>query len=237
LKKYIVFKNDDVGKDFPNLKRWIDIVLKNDAKGAIGLIGKYLEEKDLVDYLNSLNQNKIEVFCHGYYHSYFPFFVNDLLGKRRIMKVEFDKSVKKHDNSLKKYRLLEKKYLKKKAICFGPPGNIWNENVIEPLLKHDFKVMFSWRKTKQDLSIIPLTENYKQDSLREFENMYDKNKDNLIYTLQFHHANLSDKQFKLLSDVIDFLQNNENRVFLTPSELLNLSKKDSKIFDVMSPEH
>ena len=153
------------------------------------------------------------------------------------MKVEFDKSVKKHDNSLKKYRSLEKKYLKKKAICFGPPGNIWNENVIEPLLKHDFKVMFSWRKTKQDLSIIPLTENYKQDSLREFENMYNKNKDDLIYTLQFHHANLSDRQFKLLTDVIDFLKNNESRVFLTPSELLNLSRKDRKVFDMISPEN
>ena len=44
MKKYIVFKNDDVGKDLPNFKRWADIVLKNDAKGAVGLIGKYLKE-------------------------------------------------------------------------------------------------------------------------------------------------------------------------------------------------
>ena len=41
-KKYVIFKDDDVGKYFDRLKKWIDIVLKNDAKAAIGLIGACL---------------------------------------------------------------------------------------------------------------------------------------------------------------------------------------------------
>ena len=235
MKKYVIFKDDDVGKDLQGLKRWIEIVLKNDAKATIGLIGKYMKNEELVEFLNSLDQNKIEIFCHGYSHRYLPFLFRKFLKKSRFLKVEFDRDSKSHNLSLKKYRLVEGKYLIKRAICFGPPGNIWNENVIDSLLKNGFKIMFSWRKTKYDLFTIPLTDNLKQGSLNEFINDYDKNKDRRIYTLQFHHANLSDKQFDLVSEVIDFLKNKENRIFITPSELLEISKKDKDILNLISP--
>jgi hypothetical protein len=225
-----------VGKDFHNLKRWTDIVLKNDAKGSIGLIGKYIKDSDLCNFLNSLDSDRIEIFCHGYNHSYFPFFVNKLFGRRKIINVEFDKTSKEHASSLKKYREMESKYLEKKAVCFGPPGNIWNDTAVQPLVDNDFKIMFSWRKTKHNLPIIPLKANYRYNSFKEFKNIYDKNKDDLIFTLQFHHAKLTDKQFKLLPEIIDFLKNKESRIFVTPSELLKISKKDKKIFELMAPE-
>jgi len=120
---------------------------------------------------------------------------------------------------------LESKYLHKKAITFGPPGNQWNTSVIDALLQNDFKIMFSWRKVKSDLLIIHINGNLSQNSLEEFVKTYDKNKDKPIYTMQFHHAKLSDKQFKLMTEIIDFLKNNEGRVFITPSELLESNKK------------
>lgn len=235
MKKYVIFKDDDVGKDFQGLKRWIDIVLKNDAKAAIGLIGRCMKDQELMQFLNSLDKDRIEIFCHGYYHGPLPFLLIKIWRKNRLLPVEFDRNSKSHSLSLKKYRNAESKYLKRKAICFGPPGNIWNDSVIDPLLKNEFKLMFSWVKTKHDLFTVPLTDNLKQSSLKEFVKVYNKNKDRRIYTLQFHHANLSDEQFDLMNEVIDFLKNKEDRIFITPSELLKISKRDKEIFDLISP--
>ena len=223
-KKYVIFKDDDAGKDFQGLKRWLDIVIKNDAKGAIGLIGKYMKNQEFSNFLNSLNEEQIEIFCHGYKHGYLPFLVRKIFGKNIIIHSEFNRNFQNHDISLKKYRRFESKYLHKKAITFGPPGNQWNDSVIDALLQNDFKIMFSWRKVKHDLLIIPINANLKQNSLEEFIKIYEKNKDDLIYTLQFHHANLTEKQFELMTKVIDFLKNNEGRIFITPSELLELKK-------------
>ena len=235
MKKYIIFKDDDAGKDIHRLKKWIDIILNNDAKAAIGLIGKYMKDQELIQYLNSLNEDKIEIFCHGYSHDRLPFLLKQIWKNNRLLPVEFDRSSKSHNLSLRKYRLAESKYLKKKAICFGPPGNVWNESVINPLLKNEFKLMFSWRKAKQDLFTIPLSDNLKQSSLNDFIKDYNKKKDSRIYTLQFHHANLSKKQFDLIIDVIDFLKKNEDRIFITPSEILEISKKDNDILNLISP--
>jgi len=235
LKKYVIFKDDDVGKDFQGLKRWIDIVLKNNAKAAIGVIGKYMKDKELTQFLNSLEKDRIEIFCHGFSHSRLPFLLIKIWRKNRLLPVEFDRNSKSHNFSLKKYRKAEGKYLKSRAICFGPPGNIWNDSIIDPLLKNEFKLMFSWKKAKHDLFTIPLTDNFKQSSLKEFVNIYNKNKEKRIYTLQFHHANLFDEQFGLMNEVIDFLKNKEERIFITPSELLKVSKNDKEILDLISP--
>jgi hypothetical protein len=224
-KKYVIFKDDDVGKDTPSLKKWIDIVLKNNAKAAIGLIGKCMKDQDLINYLNSLDKDKIEIFCHGYYHKQLPYIIRKIKKSKELPKTEFNKDFEKHDFSLKKYRLAESKYLKTKAITFGPQGNIWNENVIDALVQNDFKIMFSWEKIKGEIFTVPLTENYKQNSFEEFINEYNKNKNNEIFTLQFHHANLSDRQFNLMNDVIDFFKNKEKRIFVTPSEFLKLVNK------------
>jgi hypothetical protein len=240
-KKYVVFKDDDVGKDFEELKKWINVVLENNAKAAIGLIGKYMKNQELRDFLNSLNGEKIEVFCHGYSHSRLPFLLIKMYRKNRFYPVEFDRDFKSHNLSLKRYRQAENKYLDRKAITFGPPGNIWNDSVINALLQNDFKLMFSWEKAKHDLFTIPLSDNLRQNSLDEFIKVYEKNKNDLIYTLQFHHSSLSEKQFRVMAEVIDFLKNNEDRVFVTlfvtPSELLKISKSDKTIFDLMAPEN
>lgn len=235
MKKYVIFKDDDVGKDIDNLKKFLQLILNCNSKAAIGLIGKYLKNQELINYINSLDQDKIEIFCHGYSHGYLPFIFRKIWKKNRIIHVEFDRDSKSHNLSLKKYRIAESKYLKKKAICFGPPGNIWNDNVINPLIENDFKIMFSWRKAKQDLFTIPLSDNLKQSSIDDFINDYNKKKDRRIYTLQFHHANLNDKQFDLINDVIDFLKDKEKRIFILPSELLELSKNDKEIFKLISP--
>jgi len=237
VKKYVIFKDDDVGRNFKNFKKWIDAILNNDAKAAVGLIGKYIKNNKLKNYLNLLNKEQIEVFCHGYSHSHIPFLLRKLNKKNRILPVEFNRNFKSHDSSLKKFRKLERKYLKSKVITFGPPGNIWNDSVIDALLKNHFKLMFSWRKTKHDILIIPLSNNLRQNSLKEFIKVYEKNNKDLIFTLQFHHANLSEKQFNLTAEVIDFLKNNESRIFVTPSELLKISKNDKKIFNLMAPEN
>jgi hypothetical protein len=236
-KKYVIFKDDDVGKDFEGLKKWINVILKNDAKAAIGLIGKYIKNKELIDYLNLFNNEQIEIFCHGYSHSHFPFLLNKLYKRNRILPTEFERNFKSHNSSLKKYRQAERKNLKRKAIAFGPHGNIWNESVIDALVQNDFKMMFSWRKAKHDILIIPLSDNFKQNSLNDFINCYEKHKNNLIYTLQFHHANLSDKQLKIIAELIDFLKRDEKRVFVTPSALIKISKKDKNIFNIISPEN
>lgn len=233
VNKYILFKDDDVGKNFNNLKKWIDIIIENNAKAAIGLIGKYMKNKELVEYLNSLDPTKIEIFCHGYYHSYLPFIINKLFKNKRTLGVEFDKDNKSHNKYLKKYRLLEKKYLKIKAISFGPPGNIWNNSVIDALINNDFKMMFSWEKIKGNIFTIPLTNNLKQDSFEKFLEEYKSNKNEIIYTLQFHHADLSYKQFEIIKKVINFLKHEEKRIFITPSELLEISKKDREISNLI----
>jgi hypothetical protein len=235
--KYVVFKDDDVGKDFEELRKWIDIVLKNNVKAAIGLIGKYMKNQELRDFLNSLNKEKIEIFCHGYSHSRLPFLLRKMNLKNRFYSVEFDRDFKSHNRSLKKYRQDENKYMNKKTITFGPPGNIWNDTVINAVLKNDFKLMFSWRKANHDLLTIPLSDNLKQNSLKEFIKAYEKNKNHQIYTLQFHHASLSKKQLKVMTEVIDFLKNNEDRVFVTPSELLKISKNNVPIYNLMAPEN
>ncbi len=235
MKKYVIFKDDDIGKDIHGLKKWINIIIKNDAKAAIGLIGKYMTNQELVKLLNSLDPLRIEIFCHGYSHGRLPFLLKKIWKKNRILPVEFDRSSKSHNLSLRKYRLAESKFLKKKAICFGPPGNIWNDTITNPLLKNEFKVMFSWRKAKHSLFTIPLSDNLKQSSINEFITDYNKKKDCRIYTLQFHHANLSGKQFDIINEVIDFLKNKENRIFITPSELLEISKKDKDILNLISP--
>jgi hypothetical protein len=233
-RKYVVFKDDDVGKDFEKLKKWIDVVVENDAKAAIGLIGRYIKNPTLVDYLNTLDPSKIEIFCHGYSHGYFPFLLRKIIGRNKIVPPEFDRTLKSHDSSLSKYRDVEAKHLKQKAITFGPPGNIWNDSIIPALEKHSFKMMFSWWEIKGDILKIPLCANLKQNSLDEFVDVYEKHKDNIIFTLQFHHANLSDKQFDLMADVIDFLKNKEKRVFVTPSDLLSISKKDDEVMSTLS---
>lgn len=237
VKKYVVFKDDDVGIDLENLKKWNEIILKNNAKAAVGLIGKYLKNIELKNYLNTLNKEQIEIFCHGYSHSYIPFLLRKIYKKNRILPVEFNRNFKSHNLSLKKYRDAENKYLNRKAMTFGPPGNIWNDSLIDALIKNNFKLMFSWRKTKHDILIIPLSDNLRQNSLKEFIEVYEKNKSNPIFTLQFHHANLTEKQFNLIPEVIDFLINNESRIFVTPSELLKISKSDKTIFNVMAPEN
>ena len=224
-KKYVILKDDDVGKDTPSLKKWVDIVLDNNVKAAIGLIGKCMKDQKLVNYLNSLDNDKIEIFCHGFYHKQLPYIIRKIKRSKELPKTEFNKNFEKHDFSLKQYRLAESKYLKTKAITFGPQGNIWNENVIDALVKNDFKIMFSWDKVKGDIFTIPLSENLKQNSLEEFIEDYEKRKNDEIFTLQFHHADLSDKQFGLMKDAIDFLKNKEKRVFVTPVELLKLVNK------------
>ena len=218
----MIFKDDDVGKDLPSLKKWTDIVLKADAKGCIGLIGKYLKDKSIIDFLNSLDKEKIEVFCHGYSHSHIPFLLRKVIGRNRILPTEFDRNYKSHCRSLKKYRELENRFLKSKAMVFGPPGNLWNNSLIDPLIKYNFNAMFSWWEIKGDILKIPLVDNYRQTCLEEYINLYNNSKDKQIYTLQFHHADLSEKQFELLPEVINFLKK-EKRVFITPSELLNIN--------------
>lgn len=231
--KYIIFKDDDVGKNFNNLKKWIDIIIDNDAKGSIGLIGKYLKNNELVVYLNSLDPTKFEIFCHGYYHSYLPFMINKFFKNKRLIGLEFDKDYNSHNKSLNKYRLLEKKYLKTKAICFGPPGNTWNNSVIDALVDNDFKMMFSWTKINGNIYKIPLTNNLKQDSFEKFLEEYQIKKNDIIYTLQFHHADLSDNQFEIMKKAIHFLKNEEKRIFITPSELLEISKKNIEILNLI----
>ena len=221
----MIFKDDDAGKDTPKLKKWIGIVLENDAKAAIGLIGKCIKEQDLIDYLNSLDRDKIEIFCHGYYHHQLPYIIAKLKRKKELPKTEFNKDFEKHDFSLKRYREAESKYLKTKAVTFGPQGNIWNKSVIDALIQNDFKIMFSWEKINGDIFTVPLSLNYKQNSLEEFIGDYKKHKNDEMFTLQFHHANLSENQFKFLKDVIDFLKNREKRIFVTPYELLKLVNK------------
>lgn len=233
----MVFKDDDIGKDIEGFKKWIDLVLKNDAKAAIGLIGKYMKDQELRDYLNSLDKKKIEVFCHGYSHSNLPFFLRKIWRGNRILPVEFDRNFYNHDSSLKKYRRAENKYLDRNAITFGPPGNVWNNSVIDPLLQNGFKLMFSWKKINHDLLKIPLSNNLWQNSLDEYLKVYEKNKNDPIYTLQFHHANLTENQFQLMNEVIGFLKNEESRIFVTPSELLKISKSDKTIFNLMAPEN
>jgi hypothetical protein len=233
-KKYIIFKDDDVGKDQQKLKKWIEIVINNNAKGTIGIIGKYLREKNLVNYLKSLDKEKIEFFCHGFSHNYLPFIIRNIIGRNRIFPTEFDKSVKSHNRSLIKYREYEKIYLNYKTVVFGPPGNTWNKNVVEPLLKNDFKLMFSWRNVGSGILTIPLTDNFKQDNIEDFINDYKKNKDEIIYTLQFHHANLSKEQFKLIIEIIDFLKNEENRIFITPSELIKIKQNNKNVFNIIT---
>jgi len=233
-KKYIIFKDDDIGKDFLKLKKWIDIIIQNNAKGSIGVIGKYLKNKNIVNYLKSLDKEKIELFCHGYSHSYFPFIIRKVFGRNRIFSTEFDRNIKSHNRSLNKYRDYEKIFLNYKTIVFGPPGNTWNKNVIEPLLKNDFKMMFSWRNVGGGIITIPLTDNFKQYNIEDFINDYKKNKDKIIYTLQFHHANLSEEQFELMTEVIDFLKNKENRIFIIPSELIKINKNDKDFLKIIS---
>ena len=236
IKKYIIFKDDDIGKDLPKLKKWVDIVIKNNGKGSLGVIGKYLKNKKLVDYLKSLEKEKIELFCHGYSHSYLPFLLRNIIGRNRIYPTEFDRSIKSHNNSLEKYRYIENKYLDSKAIVFGPPGNTWNKNVIEPLLKNDFKMMFSWRNVGSGILTIPLIDNFKQNNIEDFIDNYKKKKDKIIYTLQFHHANLSKDQFELIIEIIDFLKNEEKRIFIIPSELIEIKEKDENINRVISDD-
>lgn len=233
-KKYVIFKDDDAGKALPNLKRWVDIVLDNDAKGTIGLIGKYLKDTALVDYISSLDSSKIEVFCHGYSHNYIPFILRRVIGRNRILPIEFDRGFNSHDDSLKKYSALESKYLKTKAISFGPPGNVWNQSAVEALVENDFKMMFSREKTDGNILTIPLNENLKQNSLEEFISDYDKNKNDVIFTLQFHHADLTEGQFNLMHEVIDFLKNEEKRIFVTPSDLLGIVENDDELQNAMT---
>jgi len=219
-KKYVIFKDDDAGKDFKKLKKWIDIVLKNGAKGSIGLIGKYMNNRQLREFLNSLDTNKIEIFCHGYSHR-----IQKKIGKNRFIKSEFEKSFQDHKKTLKKYRDAESKYLNKKAITFGPPGNVWNEKVPKALVENGFKLMFTGEKVSSDIFTIFLNSNFKQNSLKEFIKEYDRYKNDTLFVLQFHHTDLSDKQFDLIAEVIDFLKNKENRVFIIPTELLQLNNK------------
>jgi hypothetical protein len=224
-KKYIILKDDDVGKDFEKLKKWINIVLKNDYKGSIGLIGRYIKNQTLVNYLNSLDKDRIEIFCHGYSHSRIPFILKNIIGRNHILPTEFDKSFESHDKSLKNYRKLENKFLKTKAIAFGAPGNIYNENVVDALIKNGFKMMFSWKKVNNNIFTIPIRQNLKHYSLNSFIEDYrtKKNNDKIIFTLQFHHAELSKEQFDVMVEVVDFLKNEEKRIFINPSELLKIS--------------
>jgi len=231
-KKYIILKDDDAGVDLEKLKKWVDIVVKNDAKGSIGVIGKHLNDKKLQVFLNSLDQNTIEIFCHGYYHTHSPYYLNKII-RRNLPKTEFNKDKKNHGLSLKKYREDERKYLNSSTVSFGPQGNIWNENIIDPLLQNSFKLMFSWENVGGGIHTIPLSSNFRQNSLEEFIKSYERKKDDLIYTLQFHHAKLTDKKFKLMEEVIDFLKNKEKRIFVTPSELLEISKNDKEIYSLM----
>jgi len=233
-KKYVIFKDDDVGKDTIRLKKWVDVVIKNDAKAAVGLIGKYMKDQSLIKYLNSLDHEKIEIFCHGYYHKHYPYIFNKITGSKELPKTEYNKDVRKHNYSLKQYRTVESKYLKTKAVTFGPQGNIWNENVIDPLLKNDFKMMFSWEKIGGGLLRVPLTSNLRDTCLNDFIEGYKNNKNDVIYTLQFHHAKLSEKNFEVMGEVIDFLKNQEGRIFVTPSELFEISKKDEGIYTIMT---
>ena len=233
-KKYVVFKDDDAGVDLDSLKRWVDVVIDNGAKGSIGVIGKHLRNQKLRDYLNSLNQEKIEIFCHGYYHGHSPYIFSKLTRSKELPKTEFNKDMNKHDFSLKKYRADESKYLNSKTVTFGPQGNIWNENIIEPLLQNNFKLMFSWENVGGKILTIPLSSNLRQNSLDEFIEGYEGNKNDVIYTLQFHHAKLTDKNFEVMAEVIDYLKNEQGRIFVTPSELLGISKENDKIFNLMS---
>jgi hypothetical protein len=228
--RYVVLKDDDVGKDFNSLKKWIEIILKNDAKAAIGLIGKYLKNDNLVAYLKSLDSYNIEIFCHGFSHNQLPYLTNKLLKRNRRPKTEFNKDYKSHFSSLKKYRAVESKYLKTKAIAFGPQGNIWNKNVIKPLLENDFKLMFAWEKVGGGVFTIPLSNNLNQNNLNEFKKDYEKHRNDAVYTLQFHHADLSDAHFELMYEIIGFLSKDDGRVFVTPSELLKINEKENILF-------
>jgi peptidoglycan/xylan/chitin deacetylase (PgdA/CDA1 family) len=223
--KYVIFKDDDVGKDLYKLKKFINVIIDNEAKAAIGLIGKYLKNQSLVKYLNFLDANKIEIFCHGYYHNYMPFLLNKIF-KKKILSVEFDKNLKNHNKSLKKYRILEARYLKSKSIAFGPPGNIYNDSVIDVLLNYDFKLMFSWRKLNVDIITIPISNNFNQISLDNFIRDYKKNKKDIIFTLQFHHSRLNEKHLITLKEIINYLKKEEKRKFILPTDLYKLYIKN-----------
>ena len=38
-------------------------------------------------------------------------------------------------------------------------------------------------------------------------------------------------------EVINFLKNNEGRIFITPSELIKISKRDRNIFDIIAAKN
>lgn len=237
-KKYVIFKDDDAGINLQNLKRWIDIILEKNCKGTIGVIGKYLKNKELREYLNSLNQEEIEIFCHGFSHKRLPYIGKKMFKGKKKFSGEFENSLERHTALIEKYCEYEKKYLNTKAIAFGPQGNKWNENIIKPLIKNNFKMMFSWKNVGGGLLTIPLTINFRKDLLCEFfdHNRYEKNKNDVIYTVQFHHAKFSEQDFEFLPDIIDFLINKEGRISVTPSELYKISQKDEEIYSIMTSE-
>jgi len=96
--------------------------------------------------------------------------------------------------------------LNNKAIAIEPPGNQWNEDVPKALVENDFKLIFSWKKVNPGIFTIIISNNFKQNLLEEFIKDYDKHKNDALFVLQFHHATLSDKQFMLIAEVIDFLK-------------------------------
>ena len=233
-KKYVIFKDDDVGVDTPKLKRWIEIVIKNDAKATVGLIGKYMKDEELISYLNSLDNSKIEIFCHGYHHKHYPYIIRNITKSKDLPKTEFNKDIEKHNSSLKKYRTHEANLLHSKTITFGPQGNIWNKDVIIPLLEHDFKMMFSWENVGGGILTIPLSGNLEHESLKDFIKCYEEHENDVIYTLQFHHAKYTDKNFEVMEQVIDYLKNKERRVFVTPSDLFSISQNNKEVYSIMS---
>jgi hypothetical protein len=90
--------------------------------------------------------------------------------------------------------------------------------------------MFAWEKVGGEIFTIPLSDNLKQNSLNEFKKNYEKYRNDVVYTLQFHHANLSEEQFGLMNEVIGFLSKEEGRVFVTPTELLKINEKENILF-------
>ena len=220
--KIVILKDDDwmvkTGGEWENQKRWLNTVLEHNARTTLGIIGggHFSIFKQIGD-LTKKNPDDVELFCHGLTH---------LIIRNDTHKInEFrGTSLESQNHSLLKSKEIAREVIDYEYKVFGAPGNAYEARTFDLLREHGFIVSFTsggsdigdytdgilslkidWSAgfSKVDIGI----EQYQKNYLGEH-----------ILVIQTHSWSFTKKDTRAFGEFIDYLNENESKVFMTGYE-------------------
>jgi len=211
---YIIMKYDDLSQEsIEKFKRVADYSIKNNLPVSMGIKGYSLEKRndEYLQLCKVWNENNIELWNHGYYHTKEEFSVG---------------SFEEQCTSIRKTQELARHELGIVLTCFGSPHNNSTETTISalrevaPEITDYFFAVDGDSRTNARQLLIRCNMETKPGNIDfdYFLEQYRICKDMPFMVIQGHPDEWQEKDFKLNEKIMQFLRD-EGNIFVTPHGL------------------